>query len=274
MPDEPTATQTQTVPTGGQPAVQPVPPVVPVVEPTTAEPAPGGAVKTAEQFAEELAEKQRLIDEALDRAARAEHDATLTRTLMEQYGPKKAEEPDKPFFTNEEFLSDPGNALNKALKSIQDGVRSEFERREKIERTERAKESFLEGRELATKEFPDLMKGIESRVQQEVAKGLLEGIIDPDAARNPKVWAATAFSIRMSNESDPFVKNVFGGAKSPSIIPVRPAHTETPTAGAPPRVDVVLSEDDRATARSWGITDEQMLAEKKRSNDEKARLAR
>lgn len=273
MPDEPTATQTQTVPTGGQPAAQPVPPVVPVVQPTPTEPAPGGAGKTVEQLETELQEKQRLVDEALERAARAEHEATYSRNLYEQSGRQKpTEEPEKPIFTDEEFITSPATALNKVARQIEGRLTAELDRRDNLQKAERAKENFIAGRKVAVEKFPKLMAGIENRVANEVAKGLIDGVISYESTLDPKLWATTAMTIRFAESGETDLNKYFGGESR--VVPVKAGYTETPTASAPSKNEVVLSDDDRATARSWKITDEQMLAEKKRSIEEKTRLAR
>jgi hypothetical protein len=260
----------------GQQAPAPVPAEAPEAQPVPAEPTPTPvptpAGPTLEQLANELAEAKQLISQANERTARAEHEANYTRNLIEQFGkgrPAAETTPQVPEFSDDEWLVNPGKAAQKLVAVIREQDRAEREKEKREQYVERAKSLFEEGKKTAASQGGKVIRGIEDDIANEIQRGVISGAINPESAKDQNLWEMTGMAIRYARGERNFDK-YFGQERSP----MSPVHTETPTAGGPPKDVVTLTDEERFTAKSWGITEEQMLAQKKQSMSEKERLAR
>jgi hypothetical protein len=274
-------TEPETTPTG-QPQVEPTQVMTapaPTTAPTEVKPEPqatkyGG--KSLEELAREMEDKDRYISEVNERAARAEHEAMLTRNLVEQFARdrgKQDEVPEIPSVTDDEFLTNPAKATGKIIEGYFARDRQEREKERVGQYVDRARSSYETGKAAALKANPSLYRGIEADISREVLNNVQSSLragqpVDAAVLENPRYWEAAALAMRVMNGED--VSKYYGKTHTP----MTPAHTETPTAGAPPQDVVTMSEEERYAAKSWGITDEQYMAQKRRSNEESARLAR
>lgn len=255
-----------------------------VTTPTPTPPSGGG--KTLEQFAQEAEEKDALIAQVNERAARAEHEAQLTRNLVEQFarGQGRPQEqvpvaPDEPPIGDDDLISNPKAVFVKGFQWMESKMREEREQERRGQYVNTARTAYENGKAAALKSNPKVFQGIESKVSE----GMLDNVkrsldagnpVDIESLNNPKMWEAAAIAYRISEGEDlmSIASKYYDTRKA--TVPMTPTHTETPTSGGPPQDVVTLSADDRATARAWGFTDEQMMAQKKRSAEDAARLAR
>lgn len=234
------------------PATQPVP----AEQTPTPQPAPAG--RTVEQLAAELSEKEALIQQALERAARAEHEATYTRNLIEQFGRgRPAQEPTQPEVevTDDEFLTNPAKATAKIVGGLLQRERAEREIEKKQQYVERAKSLFETGRKTATTQLGKLAQGIESEISREIQQGIISGAIHPDAATDPDLWAVTALAYRYKVRGERNFDRYFGSTHSG----MAPTHQEVPTASTPPRAGTNLSPEQEEIISRAGITREQFI---------------
>lgn len=266
----------------GQPQVEQTPTAAPAptTAPTEAKPEPiatkyGG--KSLEELAREMEEKDRYISEVNERAARAEHEAMLTRNLVEQFardrGGVKDDVPEVPMPTDDEFLTSPAKATQRIIEAQFARERAEREKERAAGYVNTARSAYEVGKAEAIKANPNLFRGIETDIAREILNNVQASFrsgqpVDPEVLRNPRYYEAAALAYRVMNGED--VSKFYGRTHTP----MTPTHTETPTAGGPPQDVVTMSEEERWTARQWGITDEQYMAQKRASADEKARLAR
>jgi len=246
-------------------------------EQTPQPPAPAGGGGGMEELSAKIEELERLTQEAQDRASRAEHEARLAYNLREQFGQQRGrtqeDVPDAPSVTDDEFLTNPAKATAKVYEFFREKDRKERERERVVNYVETARTAYERGKQDALKANPALYRGIEADISREVLSNVQSSLqagqpVDAGVLGNPRYWEAAALAMRVMNGED--VSKYYQRGHSP----VAPGHTETPSAGGPPKDVVSLSEEERYTARAWGITDEQYLEQKKRSTEEKARLAR
>ena len=258
------------------PAVEPTAPTAPVEVKQEVPTKYGG--KTVEDLAREMDEKDSYIASVNERAARAEHEAMLTRNLVEQFarGQGRPQEPvpTTPEVSDDEFLTNPAKATARIIEGYFAKDRAEREQEKTRQYVDTARTAYEEGKAGAMKANPSLYRGIEADLSREVLNSVQSSLragspVDASALKNPKYWEAAAVAMRIMGGED--VSKYY---ERKVHTPMTPTHTETPTAGGPPQDVVVLSSDDRATARAWGFTDEQMMAQKKRSQEDAARLAR
>lgn len=262
----------------GQPAPAPAPVEAPVAQPAPAEPTPSPAPvqagKSVETLVAEMEEMRRQTQQALEKAARAEHEASYMRTLIEQQNretkPTAEAVPEVPPVSDDEFLTNPAKATAKIVSYFREQDKKEQEKKAREQYVERAKSLYETGRKQATTQLGKLLGGIENEVSLAVQQGVISGAITPEQAQDPDVWSMTAIAYRFKERGERNFDKYFSTAPTPPP----PSYTEVPSPGAPPRDVVMLSEEERLTARQWGISDEQYLAQKKRSIEEQTRLAR
>lgn len=246
----PTSVLTEPAPAPSAPAVT-----------TPTPPAAGGP--SLETMFSKLQELERSNAELAERAARAEHEANYTRNLVDTFRQGAMEQketaPQVPDITDDEFLQNPGKAIDKKISALFEREKAEREREKQVAYVERAKNLFETGSKTAADKLGKLMSGIEPEVKQYVQQGIISGSIDPEAAQNPDLWAATAITLRYI-KGERSLDKYFGETR----VGMAPTYTETPTAGSPPQVTVALTDAEKATARYFGVTDEQYLAAKKK----------
>jgi hypothetical protein len=226
--------------------------------PTPTPPPSGG--RSVEELFNEMQELKRANAELAEKASRAEHEATYTRTLIDTLRPgvqQQQEPPAIPDITDDEFLSNPGKAIDRKISSLFEREKAERDREKREAYVERAKSLFETGSKTAAEKLGKLMSGIEPEVKQYVQQGIISGTIDPEAAMNPELWASTALVLRYVKGERSFDKYLGEPRQGMS-----PTYTETPTAGTPPQAGPVLSEDDKRMARIFKVTDEAWAATK------------
>ena len=266
-------------PTGGmgQPTPDVAPPVAPA-EPTpqtAPEPAqevvqPKYSGKSLEDLARELEEKDRYISEVHERAARAEHEALLTRNLVEQFtsgrGRPQEQAPAQPEVSDDEFLTNPAKATSKIIESYFERERREREREKAEGYVNSARQSFEQGKSEAVKQNPGLYRGIEADLSREVLGTVQSSLrsgqpIDASALRDPRYWQAAAVAMRIMKGED--VSKYFTKTQHP----MAPAHQETPTTGQAPTGGMVLSPEEEELISRANITKEQYLKAKETERD-------
>jgi len=265
----------------GQPDV-PAQPVnvmtAPATEPAPVQPQPTTpekyAGKTIQELAHELEESQRYFTEVNERAARAEHEAQLTRNILEQFardrGKPQETQVEIPPPNDDEFLTSPGKAtatyLDRKLEAHFAREKAERERERTEQTVYQARSAFERGRAKAVQSNPELFRGIESDLANQLTNTVAMGIrsgqqVDSGTLEDPQYWKTAAITYRLSKGEDP-VKVLSYFAKSGGTTPVAPVHTEVPSPGAAPQGPPPLSEYDRAGAKFFGVTEEQWLAAK------------
>jgi hypothetical protein len=262
-------------------AAQPVvtaPAVEPVSAPVTQEPpvATSGG-KSIEELSREFDEKLSQISDVKDKLDRIEHLASLNQTLFDQMArnqgrPQEPILPDKPPVTDDEFLTNPAAATYKMLRHEREIEKAERDKERAAQTVMQTRDAFEKGKQ-AARSSP-MLKGIELQVEQQMTAMVGEAMrhgqyVDPKELENPRYWEAAAAAYRIYKGED--LSKYY--AKAPTNL-VAPGHTEVPSAGGAPQGVVGLTEEEKLTARQWNVTDEQMLAEKRRSLAEKERLAR
>ena len=250
----------------GQPAQAPpslgmVPdiPVVPKAPAETQPPQPADGGRSVEELFKEMEEIKRLNAELADRAARAEHEASYTRNLVETFRQtqvKPAEPvPDIPQVTDDEFLTNPAKATSKVIEGYFARDRAERDKREREQYVERAKSMFETGKRQAADKVGKLLSGVENDVAQQIQQGIIAGTISPDAATDPDLWAATAMVYRYKIKGERNFDKYFNATHTP----MAPTHQETPTAASPPKAEMTLSAEQEEIISRAGITREQFL---------------
>lgn len=270
----------------GQPESTPQPaPAAPAQEPASVQPQqeapPKYAGKTMEELAQEMLEKDRYISEINERAARAEHEAMLTRNLVEQFarerGTQQGTQPTGPEVSDDEFLTNPAKATAKIIEGYFQRDRQERERERAEQTIYQARTAFEQGRQKAVQSNPNLFRGIESeltnQLTQTVAQGLRSGQqIDPDSLKDEKYWRTAAVALRMAKGEDPVkILSYFAPQTSPS--PVAPVQTEVPGPGSPPQGTAQLTPEQESAARMAGFTREQFAEMWGKTLADKARRA-
>lgn len=246
-------TPTPTAPPEGIPAVPAAP-----AEPTPTPPKPSGGRSVDELF-NEMEELKRTNAELADKAARAEHEATYTRNLIETLRtdrPQRAEpKHEVPQISDDEFLTNPAGATVKVIDAYFQRERAERERRDLEAKVERAKSLFETGKRSAFEKGGKLFQGIENEVAQEIQRGMISGAIQPEAATDPTLWEVTAMAIRYANRKERSFDKYFADHRTP----MSPGHQETPTPSGPPKAEMTLSPEQEELISRTGITREQFL---------------
>jgi phage I-like protein len=87
--------------------------------------------------------------------------------------------------------------------------------------------------------------------------------VDVESLNNPKMWEAAAIAYRISEGEDlmSIASKYYDTRKA--TVPMTPTHTETPSAGGPPQAATVLTPEEKAGAKFFGVTDEQWIATKR-----------
>jgi hypothetical protein len=233
-------------------------PSAPAVE--TPPPQTGGG-RSVEELFNEMQELKRMNSELAEKAARAEHEATYTRTLIDTFSrgaqPQQEQVPDslKIDIPRDEYLT--GEHLIKALTALDEKNKAEREKEHQMAYVERAKNLFETGSKTAAEKLGRLMQGIEPEVKQYVQQGIISGAVDPEAAQNPELWASTAMVLRYMKGERNFDKYF-----SESKQGMAPGYSETPTAGAPPKDVPAMSDEDKAGAKFFGVSDDAWMKAK------------
>jgi len=272
MQDEPTGGQGQ--PTPGvappEPPAEPTPPTAP--EPVQEVVQPKYSGKSLEDLANELAEKDRYISEVNERAARAEHEAMLTRNLVEQFagGRGKPQEQAGPVddfaISDDEFLTKPGETFKKGFQWMEARLRAERDRDRAESYVSSARQAYEQGKAEAVKSNPNLYRGIEADLSREVLSTVQSSLrsgqpVDASALRDPRYWQAAAVAMRIMKGED--VSKYFTKTQHP----MAPAHQETPTTGQVPTGGVTLSPQEEELISRANITREQYLKAKETERD-------
>jgi hypothetical protein len=252
-----------TAPTAEQPEPSSGPPAEPQTpqEPTPTPASPVGGGKTLEQLSQEVEEQARLVQDANNRAARAEHDAMLQRNLIEQLGLQRARKQEEvlevPEVSDDEFLTNPAKATSKIIEGYFVRDRKERER-EKVEQyVNTARTAYESGKSEAIKANPNLYRGIETDLSREIFTSIQSSLksgqpVDVSAIRNPRYWEAAAIAMRIMNGED--VSKYYRHS-----TPMTPSHTETPTAGLPPKAEMTLTPEQEEIISKGNITREQFM---------------
>lgn len=251
----------------GQPQVEPTPSPAPAptTAPVSAQPEPqptkyGG--KSVEELQRELEEKDRYFSEVNERAARAEHEALLTRNLMEQFardrGRTQEDVPDVPQVSDDEFLTSPAKATAKIVEAQFARERAERERERVSQYVNTARSAYEVGKAEALKANPNLFRGIEPDISREILNNVQSSLkagapVEADILRNPRYWEAAAVAMRIMNGED--VSKYYTRTHNP----MTPAHQETPSAGGPPRAANQLTPEQEALIATGTVTREQFL---------------
>jgi hypothetical protein len=257
---------------GGQPDTQPTPaPAAPAVEPAPVQPqptvVPKYAGKTMEQLAQEMEDKDRYISEVNERAARAEHEAQLTRNLVEQFardrGKPQETTPAAPEVSDDEFLTNPAKATAKIIDGYLQRDRVERERERAEQTIYQARTAFEQGRQKAISSNPNLFRGIETELANQLTNTVAQGIrngqqVDVDTLRDEKYWRTAAVAMRMARGEDPVKILSYLTPQAPAHT-VAPVHTEVPSPGAAPQGTSTLTPEQESAARMGGFTREQFI---------------
>lgn len=240
-----------------EPVEQQAPPAVPTPTPQTSV---GG--KSVEQLSAEVEEYQRLATDASERAARAEHEASYTRNLIEAFKQERmkptGDVPAAPEVTDEEFLTNPAKATARMFESYMSKERQERERRDREQYVNYARSAYEEGKGAAFKADPNLFKGIEQDVAREVFNFVQTSVIngqpvDVAALKNPNYWKAAAHAYRLMRGED------MSKYYTKHVTPTTPVHTETPTTAGPSKSEITLTPEQEALISKAGIKREQFI---------------
>ena len=268
MTEEPTGGTGQPTPdvAPAAPAAQPAP--EPAPDSTQEVTPPKYSGKSLEELAQELAEKDRYISEVNERAARAEHEALLTRNLVEQFarekGQPQAQAPQDEFsISDDDFLTKPGETFKKGFQWMEARLRAEREREKAEQYVSTARQSYEQGIADAVKTNPALYRGIEGDLKREVLNTVQSALkagqpIDSSVLRNPKYWEAAALAMRVMQGED--ASRYY--QRHPS--PMSPGHTETPGPSGVPKVGMTLTPEEEELIARGNITREQYLAAKEK----------
>jgi hypothetical protein len=204
---------------------------------------------------------ERSYADVAERASRAEHDLNyalnVQQTLRQQAGPT-TDKPQSIDISDDEFLTNPGKSVSKALNAYREMDKAEREQRDRMAYVDRARSLYETGRTTAKDKLGKLLNGIENDVAQYVQQGVINGSIDPEAATDPDLWAITAIAHRYKTLKE----RDFGRYFSDHATPMSPVHQETPSVGAPQKVGPVMTQDEQNMARFMNVTPEQWAAAK------------
>jgi hypothetical protein len=218
--------------------------------------------KTVEDLAREMEEKDSYISQVNERAARAEHEAMLTRNLVEQFarqGRPQEDVPKTPEVSDDEFLTNPAKATSKIIESYFARDKAEREQEKTRQYVDTARTAYEEGKAGALKANPGLYRGIEADLSREVLNSVQSSLragqpVDASALKNPKYWEAAAVAMRIMGGED--VSKYY---ERKVHTPMTPTHTETPTAGGPPQAEMTLSPEQEELISKGNITREQFM---------------
>lgn len=221
--------------------------------------------KSVEDLLRELEEKDRYVSEVNERAARAEHEALLTRNLVEQFARERGkpqeqtEQAPELQISDDDFLTKPGDTFRKGFQWMQAQFRAERERDKAEQYITQARTAFEEGKAAALKADPLLFKGIEQTVADNMFAMVKMSLdnkqpIDPTVLRDPKTWRGFAAAKRI-NDGEDLAKYVVK-----SHTPMAPVHQETPTPGAPPQGRPPLTDEAKMGARFFEVSEDQWAA--------------
>lgn len=241
-------------------------PTIMTAQPPLAEqtptPPPVPAGRSVDELSNEIAELRRQNDEIADRAARAEHEASYTRNLIETFRQGQArpteQVPDVPQITDDEFLTNPAKATTRLIEAQFARERADRDKRDREQYVERAKSLYESGKKSAFEKGGKLYSGIEREVADEIQRGVISGAIQPDSVTDPNLWAVTAMAIRYTTRGERSFDKYF----SDKPTPMAPAHQETPTPSGPPQVKTTLTETELAWASYLGGDAEKWAAAK------------
>ena len=251
------------------PAVEPTAPTAPVEVKQEVPTKYGG--KTVEDLAREMDEKDSYIASVNERAARAEHEAMLTRNLVEQFarGQGRPQEqvptaPDAPDIGDDDYLTDPKKVFVKGFQWMESKMRAEREQEKRGQYVSAAQSAYETGKSAALKSNPRIFQGIESKI----ADGVLDNVknslrtgnpVDVDTLRSQKFWESAAVAYRLSEGEDlmSIATKYYGERKVHT--PMTPTHQETPTAGTPPKAEMTLSPEQEELISKGNITREQFM---------------
>lgn len=271
--------------TGTAPSVEPVTVLTAPAEPqapqvTTPTPTPpSGGGKTLEQFAQEAEEKDALIAQVNERAARAEHEAQLTRNLVEQFarGQGRPQEqvpvaPDEPPIGDDDLILNPKAVFVKGFQWMESKMRAEREQEKRGQYVNTARTAYESGKAAALKSNPKVFQGIESKVSE----GMLDNVkrslemgnpVDVESLNNPKMWEAAAIAYRISEGEDlmSIASKYYDTRKA--TVPMTPTYTETPSAGTPPKAEMPLTPEQEFIISKGNITREAFMEARKKVRD-------
>ena len=243
------------------PAVEPTAPTAPVEVKQEVPTKYGG--KTVEDLAREMDEKDSYIASVNERAARAEHEAMLTRNLVEQFargqGRPQESVPTTPEVSDDEFLTNPAKATARIIEGYFAKDRAEREQEKTRQYVDTARTAYETGKAEALKANPNLYRGIEADLSREVLNSVQASLkagspVDSSALKNPKYWEAAAVAMRIMNGDD--VSKYY---ERKVHTPMTPTHQETPTAGTPPKAEMTLSPEQEELISKGNITREQFM---------------
>ena len=203
----------------------------------------------------------------------AKHEAELYRRLVENGGrqtPAEVEpgEPDEPFnITDEEVYANPGLAFKKAFEWKDRRDAKVRVKQEQAQNLREAKQAFDSTFQSAMGKNPKLYQGIEKNVAEAMTVAYHQGKIGIRELSDQLTWQATAAVIRNAKGEYDLSKYFPGGTPKP----VPSVRTELPKTHMPPKAAMVISDDERALAKTVGLTDEQFLAAKKAIKEEEGR---
>jgi len=259
-------------------------PTEPIPAPATPQPAqettptpspPSGGGKTMEQLAQEVEEKSRYIEEVNERAARAEHEAMLTRNLVEQFtrgqGRPQEQVPTAPEVSDDEFLTNPAKATSKIIEGYFARDRAEREQERRGQYVNSARTAYETGKSEALKSNPKVFQGIEARISSEMLDTVKRSLetgnpIDADSLRNPNLWLAAAVAYRIS-EGEDLMTIASKYSERKVHTPMTPTHQETPTAGGPPKAEMPLTPEQEFIISKGNVTREAFMEARKKVRD-------
>jgi hypothetical protein len=224
--------------------------------------------KTVEDLAREMAEKDDYIASVNERASRAEHEAQLTRNLVEQFargqGRPQEDVPKTPEVSDDEFLTNPAKATSKIIESYFARDKAEREQEKTRQYVDTARTAYEEGKAGAIKANPNLYRGIEADLSREVSNSVLSSLkagqpVDASALKNPKYWEAAAVAMRIMGGED--VSKYY---ERKVHTPMTPAYTETPSAGGPPKAEVTLTPEQEFIISKGNVTREAFMEAQKK----------
>jgi hypothetical protein len=235
--------------------------------------------KTVEDLAREMEEKDSYISQVNERAARAEHEAQLTRNLVEQFarGQGRPQEqvpvaPDEPPIGDDDLISNPKAVFVKGFQWMESKMRAEREQEKRGQYVNTARTAYENGKAAALKSNPKVFQGIESKVSE----GMLDNVkrsldagnpVDIESLNNPKMWEAAAIAYRISEGEDlmSIASKYYDTRKA--TVPMTPTHTETPSAGTPPQAEMPLTPEQEFIISKGHITREAFMEARKKVRD-------
>lgn len=204
----------------------------------------GNAIGKVNALEQQLAELQNRL---------AEREQVFAQQLNQQY---RQPQPQMPEFD----ITNPAPYINHLAEQMveqrladrlgaRDRYLADIQARENQRIAQEAQINYIEGRDAALSQNPDLFGGIEEVVEQAVRNSVKSGIISPAMLRSPKTWIRAAQVVRLErDETD----------KIATRRPVKPVEVEKP--GRPSSFsedDIFLSDADREEMRRFGISEQE-----------------